>query len=62
MKRVQFYGGIGSLLLGAILFLMNVTKVAFLAGATDVIIYPAGFLALLGVMLIARSFSLPKES
>lgn len=62
MRRYQFFKGIASLLLGVVLLLMNVNKVAFPAGKTDVIIYPIGFLALLGVILIAKSLSQSKQS
>ena len=62
MKQKQFIAGIVSLALAAILFLINMNKYAFLAGRTSVIIYPAGFLALVSGILILKSLLQQKPS
>lgn len=55
MKKSQFYTGIVCFILAAILFLVDITKWEFMAGNTNVIIYPAIFLTMMGVLLVAIS-------
>jgi hypothetical protein len=55
MKKSQFYAGLVCFVLAAILFLVDVTKWEFMAGSTNVIIYPAIFLAMMGVLLVVIS-------
>ena len=55
MKKAQLILGIISLLLAALIFLLDAGKIAFLAGSTNVTIYPAIVLTVLGVILIAIS-------
>jgi len=55
MKKSQFYTGIICFVLAAILFLVDITKWEFMAGNTNVIIYPAIFLTMMGVLLVATS-------
>jgi len=56
MKKPQFYTGIVCFVLATILFLVDITKWEFMAGnTTNVIIYPAIFLAMMGVLLVAIS-------
>ena len=55
MKKTQFYAGIVSFVIAAILAALNFTKINFsFSGAlpTNVNIYPAAFFALLGIVLI----------
>jgi hypothetical protein len=55
MNKSQFYSGIICFVLAAVLFLLDVTKWEFFAGSTNVIIYPAIFLTIMGVVLVAVS-------
>ena len=53
MGKSQFYAGIVCFVLAAILFLADVTKWEYLAGSTNIIIYPAIFLTIMGILLVA---------
>ncbi len=55
MKKAQLILGIISLVLATLIFLLDADKIAFLAGSTNVTIYPAIVLTVLGVILIATS-------
>jgi YbbR domain-containing protein len=55
MKKSQFYAGIVCFVLAALLFLMDVTKWEFMTNHTTIIIYPAIFLAMMGVLLVVIS-------
>ena len=59
MKKSQFYAGLVCFVLAAILFLVNVTKWEYMAGSTNVIIYPAIFLTMTGVLLIGSAYRKP---
>ena len=55
MKKAQLILGIISLVLATLIFLLDADKIAFLAGSTNVTVYPAIVLTVLGVILIATS-------
>lgn len=55
MKKSQFYAGIVCFILAALLFLMDISKWEFMTGNTNIIIYPAFFLTMMGVLLVAIS-------
>ena len=59
MKKSQFYAGLVCFVLSAILFLVDGTKWEFMAGSTNVIIYPAIFLTMTGVLLVASAYRKP---
>ena len=52
MNRNLLISGLASLVLAAVIYLVDLTKISFFAGATSVRIYPAAFFALLGLVLI----------
>lgn len=54
MKKGLVISGAVSLALAVVIFLMDLTKFEFLAGATNVKIYPAAFFGLLGLVLVVR--------
>ena len=54
MKKGLVISGAVSLTLAVVIFLMDLTKFEFLAGATNVKIYPAAFFGLLGLVLVVR--------
>ena len=56
MNKNLMISGIVSLALAAVVYLVDLTKLSFAVGATSVRIYPAAFLALLGLVLIFWSF------
>jgi hypothetical protein len=59
MKKPKFYTGIVCFVLAAILFLADITKWEFMAGVTNVVIYPAIFLLMMGVIFVALSWRKP---
>lgn len=55
MKKIQLITGVTSLVLAGGLVLLNLTKIELVPHrTTTIILYPAGFFALLGVVLVFR--------
>jgi hypothetical protein len=55
MNKPQFYTGIICFVLAAILLLIDITKWEFMAGSTNIVIYPAFLLTMMGILLVAIS-------
>lgn len=54
MKKIQLITGVTSLVLAGGLVLLNLTKIELVPHRTNIILYPAGFFALLGAVLVFR--------
>jgi hypothetical protein len=55
VKKTQLILGAISLVLAALLALLDITEIVGSAGRSHVTIYPAAFFALLGIVLVIRS-------
>ena len=55
--KTQLLTGVGSLVIAAVLLLLGLVKVTYPIWSGTLSAYPAGFFALLGVVLISRSLS-----
>jgi hypothetical protein len=53
--KTQLLTGVGSLVIAAVLLLLGLVKVTYPIWSGTLSAYPAGFFALLGVVLISRS-------
>ena len=61
MNKTQLFAGIVSLIAAAVLAVLNLTEVSWFAENTDITVYPAAALALLGLVLLFRGmFKQPK--
>ena len=54
MKRTQLIAGIVCLVLAVVVYLLGGDTLAVFSGRTNVTVYPAAFLALLGLTLVLR--------
>jgi hypothetical protein len=55
MKKAQLFAGFSSLVLAAVLYLLGFTDINFIGGGTQVLVYPAAFFALAGLVLLFRA-------
>lgn len=62
MKNTLILAGISSLFVAAVLYGMDFTNYRYMISRVQVLIYPAAFFALLGLVLLLRAFPFTQNS
>ena len=52
MQKKELIAGFSALVLAAVLYILGLTNLDFMIRSTHVLVYPAGFFALAGIVLL----------